>query len=245
MGASRRRPAPSSARTLPGSRSSRSRSLLVRGGWPMTLAIGRPHWVAKMPFAGPISLAIGMLPNVCETDESAARNNCHPCHRQKRTTISSRLARGVPARYVEPISVSERIWSNSIPSVRSAVQHAALLMVVALSACTSQSTEFSPGCIAANGQGCPYPSGTLCPGPPEVCVECATGVYLQSTSDCTCTSGTWRCAPPPDGSIQCSNPTVNAGYYVDPMCSVAFPGDGGGAVLDGSATQADATMDGI
>jgi hypothetical protein len=115
------------------------------------------------------------------------------------------------------------------------------------------SPPLGPGCLGAPDESCsPYPEGTLCPGPPTVCVSCGAGIYTPSQSVCRCTSGTWSCAPPPAGEVHCSSPV---GQFVDPSCSVLSDGDAGmdatpetgaadGGVDAGAEAGADATLDG-
>ena len=61
----------------------------------------------------------------------------------------------------------------------------------------SDSTSLGPGCLGSPDASCaPYPEGTVCPGPPTVCVPCGAGAYTLTESFCHCTSGAWDCTPP-------------------------------------------------
>jgi hypothetical protein len=98
----------------------------------------------------------------------------------------------------------------------------ALVFVVLAECSTGGATQtIAPGCLGYPSASCSgYPEGTDCPGPPTVCVSCGMGVYTLSESLCICTSGTWRCAPPASGQVQCTSPI---GQYVDPACTVLYP----------------------
>ena len=99
-----------------------------------------------------------------------------------------------------------------------------------------------PGCLGVpNGSCSPDPTGTVCPGPPMVCVSCGAGLYTMSQSNCTCATGAWSCEPPAIGEVQCST----MGAYVDPACTVLYPGDAGedGGFDAGVDTGADTGVD--
>jgi|GEM_PF-2409273 len=106
------------------------------------------------------------------------------------------------------------------------------------------SSAIGPGCLGSPGESCsPYSEGTVCPGPPTVCVPCGPGVYTPSESFCRCTSSTWDCGPPAVGQVQCASPVSNADFYIDPSCSVPYVADAGPDTnhtpnVDGSADAA-------
>ena len=85
----------------------------------------------------------------------------------------------------------------------------------------------NPGCLASAGAACgPYPEGTVCPGSPNACVACWGGVFTLAPSTCTCTGGSWVCAPNHD--VSCPNPGPS--NYSDYQCKVAYaPGGASGA----------------
>ncbi len=92
---------------------------------------------------------------------------------------------------------------------------------------SADSTALGPGCLGSPGASCsPYPEGTVCPGPPTVCVPCGSGVYTLTESVCHCTSSAWDCTLPAPGEVQCPSPV---GRYVDPACTVPYGNDGGDA----------------
>jgi hypothetical protein len=100
-----------------------------------------------------------------------------------------------------------------------------------------------PGCLGSPDASCsPYPEGTACPGPPTVCVLCGVGIYTRSESICSCRSGTWDCAPPTTGEVQCPSPV---GQYVDPACTVLYGTDAGAdaAVEAGAGDASDAGVE--
>jgi hypothetical protein len=98
-------------------------------------------------------------------------------------------------------------------------------------------TTTGPGCLGApNGSCAGYGQGTVCPGPPMVCVACGPGIYTFSDSDCICASGTWSCSAPQPGEVTCSGPE---GQYVDPACTVLYPGPQEAGVDAGKDAGAD------
>jgi hypothetical protein len=96
-----------------------------------------------------------------------------------------------------------------------------------------------PGCIGSQGTPCTALPGevVVCPGPPTVCVQCATNVYTPSLSSCRCTSGTWDCAPPEAGTVECPDPVAGSDFYADPACSVPYGSDAGGAGAEGGGVD--------
>jgi hypothetical protein len=92
-----------------------------------------------------------------------------------------------------------------------------------------------PGCIGSQGMACSSLPGevVVCPGPPTVCVQCATDVYTPSLSSCRCTLGTWDCTAPEAGTVQCPDVVAGGDFYVDPACSVAYGSDAGNAGAEG------------
>jgi hypothetical protein len=80
------------------------------------------------------------------------------------------------------------------------------------------------GCLPTPNASCaPYSTGARCPGSSMACVSCGPGTYTFAASICTCGSaGTWSCAPPSAGAVTCASP---AGQYVDPTCTILYPGD--------------------
>jgi hypothetical protein len=78
----------------------------------------------------------------------------------------------------------------------------------------------------------------MCPGGPPVCAQCAVGVYTPSSSFCRCTSGTWDCAAPAPGEVQCPNPMASSNFYVDPACTIPYGGPPGiGILSDGGPSM--------
>ena len=123
------------------------------------------------------------------------------------------------------------------------------IVTLAIGACTSVGSggpdastgALGPGCLGAPNASCtPYPQGTVCPGPPTVCVACGTGIYTLTQSDCICTTGTWTCDPPAAGAVVCPNPV---GQYVDPACTVLYPGPVDSGVDAGVDAGADSAVD--
>jgi hypothetical protein len=97
----------------------------------------------------------------------------------------------------------------------------------------SHATALGPGCLGSPDASCaPYPEGTVCPGPPTVCVPCGAGVYTLTESFCQCTSSAWDCTPPAAGDVQCPSPV---GQYADPTCTVPYGGGDARTETDASA----------
>ena len=71
-----------------------------------------------------------------------------------------------------------------------------------------------------------------------VCVACAPGVYVQTSSMCACTSGAWACSPPSPGEVTCPDHSANGSDYVDPACTAPEVADGGGDARTDGATDA-------
>jgi hypothetical protein len=133
--------------------------------------------------------------------------------------------------------------------VRAAVAASGLGIVIAIAiaglvdACSSSTSPegsglddasvVSPGCLPTPNASCaPYSAGARCPGSSLTCVSCGPGSYTFAASICTCGSaGTWSCAPPSAGAVTCASPV---GQYVDPTCTILYPGDAAVDEVDGA-----------
>jgi hypothetical protein len=100
-------------------------------------------------------------------------------------------------------------------------------------------------CTGSPGLSCgDLPEGTKCPGEPTVCTQCAPGVFVQTESQCQCTSGTWACSAPEAGTVTCLNPLPETGqFFSNLVCSLPYGGDSGSDAAEAGSDAAEAGSD--